>query len=153
MFGLIIAVILFNSVAFITVKRLTKSQMVHMWIFTIVFQLLVDLYLGLKYQGYWYFNKGVEWSDLPALTLLGPPTILLFLNSFPFDTSFLKRLFYILLWSLLILIYESFSLLPEPWGYFRYGWWELAYSALSYPFLLISILSYYKWICRMEKIS
>lgn len=119
MLGLIIAVILFNSVAFISNKRLTKNQILHIWTFTIIFQLLVDLYLGLKYHGYWYFNKGVEWSDLPALTLLGAPTIMLFLNWFPFRTSFFKRMFYIILWSILIVIYEVFALLPAPWGYFH----------------------------------
>lgn len=151
MVGLIIAIILFNTAAFLTVKRLTKSQILHMWTFTNVFQLLVDLYLGLKYQGYWYFNKGVEWPDLPALTLLGPPMILLFLNRFPIHASFLKRLFYIVLWSLLLVLYEAFTLLPEPWGYFHYGWWKLEYSVLSYPVLLLIVWSYYKWICRMEK--
>jgi len=151
MAGLIIAIILFNTAAFLTVKQLTKSQMLHMWVFTIVFQLLVDLYLGHKYQGYWYFNYGVEWSDLPVLTLLGPPTILLFLNRFPFHTSFLKRLSYIILWSLLLVIYEAIALIPEPWGYFHYGWWKLGYSALSYPVTLLIVLSYYKWGCHMEK--
>ena len=131
MLGLIIAVILFNSVAIISNKRLTKNQILHIWTFTIIFQLLVDLYLGLKYHGYWYFNKGVEWSDLPALTLLGAPTIMLFLNWFPFRTSFFKRMFYIILWSILIVIYEVFAFIPHSWGYFHYGWWKLGYSALT----------------------
>jgi len=151
MLGLIIAVILFNSAAFISNKRLTKNQTLHIWVFTIVFQQLVDLYLSLKYHGYWYFNKGVEWSDLPAITLLGAPAIMLFLNWYPFSTSFFKRTFYIILWSILIVIYESFALLPEPWGYFRYGWWKLEYSALSYPILLVIVLYYYKLVNKVEK--
>lgn len=151
MVGLILAIIIINTVAFFTVKRLSINQKVHMWTFTIVFQLLVDLYLGLKYHGYWYIDQAVGWSDLLPLTLLGPPTVLVFLNNFPFHSSFLKRLLYILVSSLILVTYEAISLLPEPWGYFRYGWWELKYSVISYPFLLVMILFFYKWICRIEK--
>ncbi|MFP3919259.1 hypothetical protein U5N28_15770 [Lysinibacillus telephonicus] len=151
MFGLIISVILFNTAAIITVKRFTKSQIVHIWTFTMILQFFVDLYLGYKYQAYWYFNKEIEWSSLPALTLLGPPVILLFLNRFPFQTSLLKRFLYIILWSIVLIIYEALASLPEPWGFFNYGWWKLAYSAPIYPFLLIIALSYYKWICSLEK--
>lgn len=57
MIGLIITVILLNTVAFMTVKRLTINQIVHIWTFTIVFQLFVDLYLGTKYNAYWYFDS------------------------------------------------------------------------------------------------
>lgn len=151
MVGLIIAVILFNTAAFITVKRLTKNQIVHMWTFTIVLQSFVDLYLGYTYQGYWYFNNGIEWEDLPVLTLLGPPAVLLYLERFPFHASIFRRLLYIIFWSLLLLIYEAFTLLPEPWGFFHYGWWKLEYSVLCYPVLLLIIVSYYKWICSIEK--
>lgn len=151
MLGLIIAVILFNTLAFIAVKRLTKSKMVHMWVFTILFHLFVDLFLGLKYQAYWYFNRGIEWSDVPAIILLSPPAVLMFLDRYPFYSLFFKRLLYILLWSLMIVVFEAFSLLPEPWGFFRYGWWKLEYSALVYPVLFSIILFYYKWICRTEK--
>lgn len=151
MIGLIIAVIFFNAVAFLTVKQLTKSQMAHMWLFTILFHLLVDLYLGLKYDGYYYFNKGVEWLDLPAFTLISPPAVLLFLNRFPFHESFLKRFVYIILWSIVPITYEALALLPEPWGFFRYGWWKLTYSVITYPVLLIIVVSYYMWICRLDK--
>ena len=97
--------------------------------------------------------KASNGSDLPAFTLLGAPTIILFLNWFPFRTSFFKRMFYIILWSILIVIYEVFSLLPAPWGYFHYGWWKLGYSALSYPVLLLIELYYYKWVGKVEKIN
>ncbi|MBD8026023.1 hypothetical protein H9636_05065 [Ureibacillus sp. Re31] len=152
MIGLIIAVILLNTVAFMTVKRLTKNQIVHMWMFTVVFQLFVDLYLGSRYNAYWYFDSSeIEWSDLPVRTFLTPPVILLFLNRFPFHASFFKRFLYLILWSIGCTIYEALALLPEPWGYFHYGWWKLAYSAPCYPILLVVVLAFYKWICRLEK--
>lgn len=153
MLGLIIAVIVFNSAAFITNKRLTKNQIVHTWTFTMVLQMIVDCYLSVKYNGYWYFNKGVEWIDLPAFTLLGAPVIMLFLNWYPLQSSFFKRMIYIIFWSILILIYEVFTLLPEPWGFFNYGWWKLSYSAIWYPGLLLIELYYYQWICKIEKLN
>ena len=153
MLGLIIAVIVFNSAAFITNQTLTKNQIVHTWTFTIVLQMVVDCYLSVKYDGYWYFNKDVEWMDLPAFTLLGAPVIMLFLNWYPLQSSFFKRMIYIIFWSILILIYEVITLLPEPWGFFNYGWWKLSYSAICYPVLLLIELYYYQWVCKIEKIN
>ncbi|WP_209121216.1 hypothetical protein [Alkalihalobacillus sp. BA299] len=151
MIGLMIAVILFNSIAFITNKRLSKNQIVHIWTFTIAFQLLFDEFIDQKYQGYWYFAKGVNWESLPALTMLIPPVNVMFLNWYPFDKSLLKRILYFIFWLHLILTYEVIALLPEPWGYFNYGWWNIWLSALIDPVLLIIILKYYRWICKIEK--
>ena len=50
--GLIIAVIVFNTIAFKINKRLTADQIVHIWIFTTAFQLTFDLYINFKYHGY-----------------------------------------------------------------------------------------------------
>jgi hypothetical protein len=44
MTGLIIAIILFNFIAFKTNKRLTANQIVHIWTFTIALQGLGDIY-------------------------------------------------------------------------------------------------------------
>ncbi|MEH7373868.1 hypothetical protein [Neobacillus drentensis] len=151
MIGLIIAVILFNLIAFITNNRLTKNQIVHIWAFTIIFQGLADLYIDHKYQGYWYFTKDVDWASLPTLTMLIPPVNMMFLNWYPFNSPLLKRILYYIFWLVFMLIYEVISLLPEPWGYFNYGWWKLEYSILVDPILLVILLNYYKWICKIEK--
>ena len=60
MLGLIIAVILFNSSAFIFNKQLTKNQIVHTWTFTILLQMIVDAYLSVKYHGpiFWGLISG-----------------------------------------------------------------------------------------------
>jgi hypothetical protein len=62
MLTLIVSIIVFNFIAFKTNKRLTAIQIVSIWTFTIAFQLLFDLFVEFKYDAYWYFNKGVEWS-------------------------------------------------------------------------------------------
>jgi hypothetical protein len=153
MIGLIIAIILFNLIAFITNKRLTKNQIVHIWTFTIAFQAVAETFIDFKYHGYWYFYKEINWGVLPALTILIPPVNMIFLNWYPFGQHVYKRLLYIAIWVLAITLYEAVTLLPEPWGYFNHGWWELWYSAIVNPFLLSIVLFYYKWICEIEKES
>jgi hypothetical protein len=144
MIGLIIAVILFNLIAFITNKRLTKNQIVHIWTFTTIFQGIADLYIDHKYQGYWYFTKDVDWASIPTLTMLIPPVNMMFLNWYPFKSSLIKQIRYFIYWEVCLLTYESITLLPEPWGYFHYGWWNLGYSAIINPILLVILLVYYK---------
>jgi hypothetical protein len=151
MAGLIGAVILFNLFAFKTNKRLTKNQIVHIWLFTITLQVLADLFIDQKYHGYWYFTQDVDWAALPTITMLLPPVNMMFLNWYPFDTPLLKRILYFTYWIIFMVIYEEITLLPEPWGYFNYGWWKLEYSILVDPILLVILLNFYKWIRKIEK--
>lgn len=153
MIGLILAIIFFNVVAFTTNKRLTKNQIVHIWLFTMLFQSLFDLYVDQKYHGYWYFSQDVDWVSLPAIIMLVPPVNIVFLNWYPYNASLFKKVLYYLYWLVFMLLYEVVALLPEPWGYFNYGWWKLRYSILIDPFLLIILVIYYKWICKIEKAS
>jgi hypothetical protein len=150
MIGLIIAIVLFNFIAFKTNKRLTTNQIVHIWTFTIAFQYSFDILVEFKYHGYWYFSKGIDWIGVVAHTILIPPVNMMYLNWFPFYKRFSKKFIYIFLWVIGILIYETITLLPEPWGYFHYGWWKLLYAAIVDPILLLIVLGYYKWIRTLE---
>jgi hypothetical protein len=151
MLTLIVSIILFNIIAFKTNKRLSAIQIVSIWTFTIAFQLLFDLFVEFKYDAYWYFNKGVEWKGLLPRTVLIPPVNIMFLNWYPFTSHFFKQVIYLICWVIGILIYEAFTLLPEPWGYFHYNWWKLRYSAIIDPILFMTLLGYYKWICKLEQ--
>jgi hypothetical protein len=153
MLGLIIAIIVFNFIAFKTNKLITSSQIVHIWVFTIAFQHVFDLTIDMKYHGYWYFTQSIDWRGLPAHILLLPPVNMMFLNWFPFKSTYTSKIHYFILWEIGTLLYEVITLLPEPWGYFRYGWWNLWYSAIVNPILLLILLGYYKWICKLEKKS
>jgi hypothetical protein len=144
MFGLIIAIIIFNILGFKTNKMLTYKQIAHIWVFTIAFQLSVDVYLDLKYHAYWYFEKEIDWGALPAHTFVVPPVNMMFINWFPFGASLWKQIRYFIYWESVLLTYEWIALMPEPWGYFNYGWWNLGYSALLNPLLLILLIAYYK---------
>lgn len=145
MFGLIAAIIIFHVLALLTIRNLSKNQVVHIWLFSVVFQTIVDFFLGNNLLAYWYFTKDADFQDiLPILVI--PPVNMMFLNWYPFQAGLLKRVLYIVCWTIPIVIYEALALLPEPWGYFNYGWWKLGYSAICYPFLLLVMLKFYKWI-------
>ena len=151
MIGLVIAVIIFNAIAFKTNHRLTVNQIVHIWTFTIALQVLVDTFVDFKYHGYWYFSRDIEWYSLPAVTLLVPPANIIFLNGYPFGQSIIKQMMYYIVTLIVLNLYELIALLPHPWGYFHYGWWRLWYSSLINPFLLAIILLFYKGTIHLEK--
>ncbi|MCL1630541.1 hypothetical protein M3N64_01060 [Sporolactobacillus sp. CPB3-1] len=150
MIGLLTAVVLFNFFAFLRVSRLTKNQIFHIWTFTIAFQVIIDAFVIQKFHAYWYFKPGVDFEALPALVMLIPPVNLIFLNWYPFGRSLYKRVLYLSLWTVAITAYELVTLLPEPWGYFRYGWWKTIYSFMINPFLLLAVVEYYKLIRKIE---
>lgn len=151
MIFLIISVLIFNWIAFKTNKRLNTNQIVHIWVFTIAFQVHFDAVVVSKYHGYWYMTEGVDFGALPAYTVLLPPINMMFLNWYPFNQSLFKKIAFLALWELFLLSYELLTMLPEPWGFFRYGWWKLWHSALIDPILLMILIGYYKWIIRIEK--
>ncbi|MFD0825877.1 hypothetical protein ACT8ZR_09380 [Neobacillus sp. M.A.Huq-85] len=150
MIGLIIAIIIVNFIAFYTNTRLTANQIVHIWTFTIAFQMNFDFYIDMEYKGYWYFTKNADWKELPTNIMLVPPVNMIFLNFFPFQKRIIKKVIFFIVFLIGMLIYEVIALLPEPWGYFHFGWWNLGYSVILDPILLLILLGYYKWICRIE---
>jgi hypothetical protein len=153
MIGLLIAIIAFNYLAFKKNKTLTGNQIVHIWVFTIAFQTLFDVIVEFKYHGYWYFDKEIDWGGLLPHLFLVPPANMIFLNWFPYHSKVIKKIVYMIIFVIGILIYEVITLLPAPWGYFHYGWWKLWHAAILNPFLLLILLRYYKWICKLEKLA
>ncbi|MEH7332040.1 hypothetical protein V7161_05340 [Neobacillus drentensis] len=145
------SIVLFNSVAYKMKKHLTKNQIVHIWTFSMILEILFDIFIDEKTNGYWYFWRGIDWTNILAYTILIPPVCVTFLNWYPFNRSMFKRARYIIFWVIFLLLYELLALLPKPWGFFYYGWWNLLYSAILDPILLILLLGYYKWICKIEK--
>lgn len=148
--GLAIAIIVFNFIAFKTNKRLTANQILHIWMFTIAFQHMFDVFIDLKYHAYWYFTENADWRGVLTHTVLLPPANMIFLNWYPFKMSIIHKGCYFIFWMVAILLYEMITLLPEPWGYFHYGWWNLWYSAIIDPVLLLIALGYYKWVVKLE---
>jgi len=151
MIGLLIAVLLFNSIAYKVNKKLTKNQVIHIWMFTLAFQQLFDLYADVGYHAYWYFSKyDVDWESLLHILFLVPPVNIIFLNYYPFERSIMRRIIFILLFNIIIVFYEWITLLDPPWGYFHYGWWNLGYSFAINPLLLFILIKYFRFIKKIE---
>ncbi|MCM2535005.1 hypothetical protein NDK43_25025 [Neobacillus pocheonensis] len=150
MIGLIIAIIVYNFIAFKTNKKLTGNQIIQIWTFTVAFQIIFDVIVDYKYHGYWYFTKAIDWQGIIPHLLLVPPVNIIFLNWYPFEKKITKQFAYLVTFVLAIVIYEAIAKLPNPWGYFHNGWWTLGYSAIVDPILLLILLGFYKWICQLE---
>lgn len=148
MVGIIISILTFNIIAFKINDLLNRKQIAHIWMFTMAVQAVTETYIDFKYHGYWYLTKEINWWVLLTFTVLIPPVNIIFLNWYPYGSSRKRIILYFLLWEVLMVFYESLTLLPEPWGYFNYGWWELWYSAILNPFLLLIVLKYYKWFIK-----
>lgn len=144
MIGLTCAIILFNYIAFKTNTRLNRNEIAHIWTFTIAFQVSFDKFIDVKYKAYWYFDQTIQWQDALAHSVLLPPVNMMFINWYPFKKPIRKQILYSTIWVVVILIYELLTLLPEPWGYFYYGWWNIWHSAVADPILLFILLCYYK---------
>ncbi|NRD78951.1 hypothetical protein HPT25_16425 [Bacillus sp. BRMEA1] len=153
MVGLFISIVIFNLIALKIKKQLTRSQMLQIWLFSSFLQILFDVFVDVKYQGYWYFSKDIDWQALFVYLFIVPTVNIIFLNKFPFQTKRVKQVFYIFTFNVFILIYELVVLLPEPWGYFHYGWWNIGYSAILNPFLVLILLGFFKIVCRLEEQS
>jgi hypothetical protein len=136
MLFLIISVVVYNLIAILIPKRLTKIEMYGTSLFGLYFALITDVYLDLKHNLYGYFTKGVDYKSLIAIFGLYPSVNIIFLNYFPFRKGIKAKIIYILGWSMLLIIYEWVSLIA---GYFYHNEWKLWYSALLYP-LILSIL-------------
>lgn len=148
---LMVSVIVFNVIAFRTVRGISKNKTINIWVFTCLFQIIFDVFISLKYQGYWYFSAGVDWMSIPAYLMLIPPVNLMFINWFPFNQTLIIKIIYIFIWEIFLLSYEVATMLPQPYGFFHYGWWNLWHSAVVNPFLLTILIAYYKWISKLEK--
>ncbi|RBP95898.1 hypothetical protein DFO70_102223 [Cytobacillus firmus] len=150
---LIASIIAFNIVAFKMNKKITPSQVLQIWTFTIAFQMIFDLIVEFKHHFYWYFTPAIEWEGLLPRLFLIPPVNIIFLNGYPFSKGILKKMVYLLFFVAGIILYEMAALLPEPWGYFNYGKWKIWYSVIVDPFLLLALVLFYKLLILLEEKS
>lgn len=152
MIVLILTIIIVGVIALKIEKRINVNQMLHIWMFTTAFQTIFDYFISIKHRGYWYFTEDiVDYHEVLPHLFLVPIVNIIFLNGYPFQKSLFKRLLYTSYWLIGILIYEFITLIPEPWGYFHYGWWHVWHSVVLNPILIFILLRYYRFVCRVEE--
>src|SRR5699024_9869131 len=112
--------------------------------FALTFVLTVDIYLSYKLGLYGYFTKGtIHWKTLIIQFGVFPAYNAIFLNFFP--TKKHHQAFYILGHSVICVVYEWITILT---GAFHYNNWNIVYSALLYPLILLILY----WNLKLTRI-
>jgi hypothetical protein len=148
MLFLIATVITVNLIVYFIPKKISNIDMYVSSLLAVILASLADLYLDVKLLWYWYFSKEIEWSWL--ILLLGgiPSFTILYMNFFPFYKNVWIRTLYIICWSTFFTGFELISVYIA--GILHYGKWNIGYSALCYPVLLLLLylncLLIRKWI-------
>jgi hypothetical protein len=147
---LIISIVAFNLTAILIPKRITRIEIYATTLFALLFATLTDIYLDVKYLLYWFFTKEVDWLWLIVLFGTYPAVNLIYLNFFPLESSTLKKIRYIALWSLFLVLYEWGSV--NIGGFLHYGKWNIGYSALVYPLILIILYRNFLFVRKLIKL-
>jgi hypothetical protein len=107
-----------------------------------------DLILDMHYHFYGYFEKGFQWLGLLGIILYFPSISLLFLNYYPLEKKTLKKIIYILCWTIFSIIFEWVCLQTE---YFYYNGWKLWYSGALYPIIFIVLVTNMRFVRKINK--
>lgn len=59
-------------------KYILKNQIVHIWTFSKILEIVFDIFIDEKTFGYWYFRKGIDWTNIFVYSLIVPPVNVLF---------------------------------------------------------------------------
>lgn len=146
MLFIIISVVFFYIIIYFMPKRLTLLEMYATAWFALTFVFAVDMYLSLKYGFYDYLVPGViDYGTLIIVFGVFPAYNIIFLNFFPERRR--HQIIYILVHAVIITVYEWLCIQA---GAFHHLNWELWYSALLYPFILLILYFNFK-ILRVLK--
>jgi hypothetical protein len=121
-------------VAIVVPKRLKKSELYAIALFSIGLGFFTDITFDLKYNLYGYFTTGVQFEGFIPILVLFPCSGVLFMNFYPFKKSILYQFFYIFCWTIFCLIFEFLSIKS---GFFYHNGWEYWHSAITYPVLFL----------------
>lgn len=133
---IIISIIVFNTIAFLIPKQMTKIEMFTTSLFAMLLQKQVDILLALKYELYGYVGK-IKISNVISNYGIYPAVNIIFLNFFPFKKSLKRKIYYILVWAAFLVGFEWACVKA---GYFYHNGWKYWYSALANPIILLILV-------------
>ena len=138
----------FNIIAYVIPKNINKIEIYATCFFAFSYGLITDIILDLHYHLYGYIHKGFDWGGLLSTFLYFPSISYLFLNFFPFKKRLLRKIYYVLGWSIFSIIFEWFTLKT---GFFYYNEWKIWYSGLLYPLIFSSLVLNMKFVKRINQ--
>ncbi|AST91182.1 MULTISPECIES: hypothetical protein [Sutcliffiella] len=145
-----IASFIFALVAYFIPKKMKPYEIYVTTLFAIVFGLLVDMVLAVKYQFYVLDQPGVQIPALIGQVILYGATSIILLNVYPFNKSVKSQLVFILCFTFITLVFEFLSF---TFGFIKYNEWKMWYSALCYPFLIYFLVVHFKFVKWLIKIN
>lgn len=136
-------------ICFITERKISWLEIYASTFFAEWFRLEVDALFSYKLNYYFYFEGGISWLSAFFVVLYGTVNYLV-VNWYPYESNKGTKVLYILSWSVWSIFIEIASVMG---GFFNYNEWELVYSILWYPFLIIILLcniSLIRYFKKME---
>lgn len=143
-----ISCVVFACIAFIIPKKIKLYENYATASFAVLFGLIVDTVLAVKYELYVLDSVGIQIPALIGQIVLYAATSIIILNTFPYQQSSKKKIIYIIFATIVTLMFEALS---YKFGFIKYNGWKFLYSAISYPFLipfLVIHLNFFRWIVR-----
>lgn len=111
-------------------------------LFALYLELNANVFLDFKYNLYGYFHKGVDWVGMLYIGIYVPVNIV-YLNFFPYRKAFVRKLVYILGWTIFSGIYELLFLWTKT---FYYQGWMIWFSLIIYPFLFVFLNVFHLYV-------
>lgn len=146
---LLITTVLVCIIAVIFIpKRISYLEMYTSSFMAPLMAVMADVYLDLKFDLYGFFNKGIDYPYILIFTIVYPATNIIFLNLFPFEKGRARKILYILIFSLLTLLFEYLSTFSKV---FYHNGWKFWYSALAYPILYTILFLNLLFIRKLNK--
>jgi len=141
---LLLSIVVLNAVAYFVPKKLTRLEMYVTSLFAVYFAVEVDVYLNIEKNWYGYFDHGADFRGLLVIWGLYPAFNIIFLNLYPYQSRWRRKIAYLLLMTVLSTALEW--LFSRYFGFFYHNGWELIHSFFTYPFLLIVLLLHLHFI-------
>jgi len=145
-----LASFIFSFIAYKIPKKMKLYEIYVTSLFAALFGLLVDTILAVKYKLYVLDKAGIQIPPLIGQVILYSTTSIILLNFYPFDKPIKWKAGYILMMSLLTVLFEFICF---KFHFINYYKWKIWYSALCYPFLIYTLVFHYEFFKTMMKRS
>ncbi|WP_047982794.1 CBO0543 family protein [Ornithinibacillus californiensis] len=142
-----VASFVFILIAYFIPKKVNPHELYTTSIFAALFGLIVDMVLAVKYKFYVLDSAGVQIPPLVGQVVLYFTGCVIILNYYPFHKAIKWKIAYILLCSMLAVIFEFIS---HQFEFINYNEWKLWYSALCYPFIILFFVLHFKFFRWLE---
>lgn len=147
---LIVSIVIFITAAFRIKKKIPPIVCFGAFYFAALLALTTDVILDIKYQLYGYFRQGqVDMEGFLVMFGIYPASNVLIVNGFPYHKPWIRKLIYVVLWSIFCVAYEAAAIHFNI--FYHAKWWNLWWSAACYPVLIVLLVLHTKFLLWLTK--